>query len=262
MLRVDRLSAGYGEVGVLHDVTLRVGAGEVVTVTGRNGAGKTTLLPTIMGLHTGSAGCVELRGADITGLPAHQRARLGLGWVPDDRGVYATLTVTECLTLPPVFGPHAWPLRRIFRTFPALYARRTSRANMLSGGEQQMLALARVLRMGSSVVLCDEPTEGLGPLVRAQVGAILREAKASGITVLLVEQDLRFATTVAAALRARRGPHRGCPGQHRGALARAGTPQLPRPMSVRPTTTSQPAPPDAARCPRVQARSPGAAPRL
>jgi branched-chain amino acid transport system ATP-binding protein len=197
LLRVDGLSAGYGEVGVLHDVTLHVGAGEVVTVTGRNGSGKTTLLRTIMGLHHVSAGRVEFRGADITKLPAHQRARLGLGWVPDDRGAYATLSVTECLTLPPVSGPHAWPLRRIFRAFPALHARRTSRASMLSGGEQQMLALARVLHMGATVVLCDEPTEGLGPLVRGQVGAILREAKALGITVLLVEQDLRFATTVA-----------------------------------------------------------------
>jgi branched-chain amino acid transport system ATP-binding protein len=197
VLRVEGLSAWYGEARVLDDVTLHVGAGEVVTLAGRNGAGKTTLLRSIMGLHTALAGRVELRGADITALPAHRRAHLGLGWVPDDRGAYATLSVTECLALPPVSGPSSWPLRRIYRAFPALYARRASRASMLSGGEQQMLALARVLRMGSSVLLCDEPTEGLGPLVRAQVGEILRQARASGITVLLVEQNLRFATTVA-----------------------------------------------------------------
>jgi branched-chain amino acid transport system ATP-binding protein len=194
---VDRLSAAYGEVGVLHDVTLHVGAGEVVTLAGRNGAGKSTLLRTVMGLHAPSGGRIELRGADITTVPTHRRAHLGLGWVPDDRGAYATLSVTECLTLSPVLGPHSWSLRRVYRAFPALHARRASRASMLSGGEQQMLALARVLRMGASVLLCDEPAEGLGPIVRAQVGEILRDAKASGVTVLMAEQNLRFATTVA-----------------------------------------------------------------
>jgi branched-chain amino acid transport system ATP-binding protein len=197
MLRIENLCAGYGEAAVLRDVSLRVDAGEVVTLCGRNGAGKTTLLRCVMGLHPVSSGRVELFGRDLRGLAAHRRARLGLGWVPDDRGAYATLTVAENLTLPPVAGPHPWPLTRVYDAFPALYARRAAPASTLSGGEQQMLALARVLRMGAQLLLCDEPTEGLSPLLIAQVGEILREAKAHGVTVLLVEQNLHFATTVA-----------------------------------------------------------------
>lgn len=197
MLRIDQLSAGYGEASVLREVSLAVGTGEVVTLCGRNGAGKTTLLRSVMGLHRQCTGLVELRGRDLAGLPAHRRARLGLGWVPDDRGVYATLSVAECLALPPVAGPRPWSLERIFETFPALAARRGAPATTLSGGEAQLLALARVLRTGAELLLCDEPTEGLSPLLVAQVGDILREAKQHGVTVLLVEQNLHFATTVA-----------------------------------------------------------------
>ncbi|GIH19805.1 ABC transporter ATP-binding protein [Rugosimonospora africana] len=197
MLRVDRLSAGYGEATVLRDVSLQVAAGEVVTLCGRNGAGKTTLLRAIMGLHRQVQGRIELLGTDLGRLPPHRRARLGLGWVPDDRGAYATLSVAESLTLPPVVGPEPWPLARVYEVFPALYARRGAAANTLSGGEQQMLALARVLRMGARLLLCDEPTEGLSPLLVGQIGTILREARTHGVTVLLVEQNLHFATTVA-----------------------------------------------------------------
>ncbi|MGW3891100.1 ABC transporter ATP-binding protein [Micromonospora chokoriensis] len=197
MLRIENLSAFYGEAQVLRDVSLQVSAGEVVTLVGRNGAGKSTLLRCVMGLHPGQRGTIELDGRDITRLPAHKRARLGLGWVPDDRGSYATLTVTENLTLPPTVGPDPWSLERVYEAFPALHTRRDSAATMLSGGEQQMLALARVLRMGARLLLCDEPTEGLSPLLVQQVGDLLREAKQHGVTVLLVEQNLHFATGVA-----------------------------------------------------------------
>ncbi|MGW3605574.1 ABC transporter ATP-binding protein [Micromonospora sp. NPDC005161] len=197
MLRIENLSAWYGEAQVLRDVSLDVAAGEVVTLVGRNGAGKSTLLRCVMGLHSGQRGTVELDGRDVGKLPAHRRARLGLGWVPDDRGSYATLTVTENLTLPPRVGPDPWSLERVYEAFPALYTRRDSAATTLSGGEQQMLALARVLRMGARLLLCDEPTEGLSPLLVQQVGDLLREAKRHGVTVLLVEQNLHFATGVA-----------------------------------------------------------------
>ncbi|SIR00701.1 ABC transporter ATP-binding protein [Micromonospora avicenniae] len=197
MLRIDHLSAWYGEAQVLRDVSLDVAAGEVVTLVGRNGAGKSTLLRCVMGLHAGQRGTVELDGRDLGRLPAYRRARLGLGWVPDDRGSYATLSVAENLTLPPTVGPDPWPLERVYETFPALHQRRDSAATTLSGGEQQMLALARVLRMGARLLLCDEPTEGLSPLLVQQVGDLLREAKRHGVTVLLVEQNLHFATGVA-----------------------------------------------------------------
>ncbi|MBY8875349.1 ABC transporter ATP-binding protein [Micromonospora sp. PLK6-60] len=197
MLRIENLSAWYGEARVLREVSLEVAAGEVVTLVGRNGAGKSTLLRCVMGLHPGQSGAISLDGRDVTRLPAHRRARLGLGWVPDDRGAYASLTVTENLTLPPRVGPDPWSLERVYEAFPALHLRRDSPATKLSGGEQQMLALARVLRMGARLLLCDEPTEGLSPLLVQQVGDLLREAKKHGVTVLLVEQNLHFATGVA-----------------------------------------------------------------
>ncbi|HEX7745604.1 MAG TPA: ABC transporter ATP-binding protein [Micromonosporaceae bacterium] len=197
MLHIENLSAWYGEAQVLRDATLRVGAGDVVTLVGRNGAGKSTLLRCVMGLHPQQRGRIEFDGRDITALAAHRRARLGLGWVPDDRGSYASLTVAESLRLPPAVGPEPWSLDRVYDAFPALYERRASSSTTLSGGEQQMLALARVLRMGARLLLCDEPTEGLSPLLVEQVGEILRQAKQHGVTVLLVEQNLHFATGVA-----------------------------------------------------------------
>ncbi|MFE0511471.1 ABC transporter ATP-binding protein [Streptomyces sp. NPDC058964] len=197
MLEIDGIGAGYGEAEVLHDVSLRVGEGEVVTLVGRNGAGKTTLLHCAMGLHKATSGSVRFAGRDITTAPAHRRARLGLGFVPDDRGVYAHLSVEENLTLPPVKGGSPWTLEWVYDTFPALAARRRFPGAKLSGGEQQMLALARVLRAGARLLLCDEPTEGLAPVAVQRIGEILREAKQHGVAVLLVEQNLRFATTVA-----------------------------------------------------------------
>ncbi|MGY6025059.1 ABC transporter ATP-binding protein [Streptomyces spinosirectus] len=197
MLEIEGVSARYGEAKVLHDVSLKVGEGEVATLVGRNGAGKTTLLNCAMGTHRSMTGRIRLDGRDITTAPPHRRARLGLGLVPDDRGIYAALSVEENLTLPSVRGVSPWPLERIYDTFPALAARRRFSGAKLSGGEQQMLALARVLRAGSRLLLCDEPTEGLAPVIVQRIGEILREAKEHGVAVLLVEQNLRFATTVA-----------------------------------------------------------------
>jgi branched-chain amino acid transport system ATP-binding protein len=197
MLRIEGVSARYGDAQVLHDVTLQVAEGEVVTLVGRNGAGKTTLLRCVMGLHPGMRGTVHLDGRDITALAPHRRARLGLGYVPDDRGVYANLSVEEHLTLPPAVSDAAWPLDRVYEVFGVLRERRRLPGTRLSGGEQQMLAIARVLRMGARLLLCDEPTEGLAPLLVAQIGEILREIKQQGVTVLLIEQNLHFGTTVA-----------------------------------------------------------------
>ena len=197
MLRIRDLSAWYGEAQALRDVSLEVAAGEVVTLVGRNGAGKTTLLRCVMGLHRHQRGTVDLAGGPLTGLPPHRRAAAGLGWVPDDRGVYASLTVEENLTLPPVTGPSPWTLAKVYEAFPVLKERRRFPGTRLSGGEQQMLALARVLRTGARLLLCDEPTEGLSPLLVTQIGDILRAVKAEGGTVLLIEQNLHFAATVA-----------------------------------------------------------------
>ena len=196
-LQIEGLSARYGEAQALRDVSLHVGEGELVTLVGRNGAGKTTLLRCVMGLHRQNTGSIRLNGRDISDLPPHTRARAGLGYVPDDRGIYATLAVEENLTLPPVVATTRWPLDRIYETFPVLRERRAHAGTKLSGGEQQMLAIARALRTGASVLLLDEPTEGLAPVLVQRVGAMLQEAKREGTTVLLVEQNLRFATTVA-----------------------------------------------------------------
>ena len=196
MLTVEGLSAWYGAARVLRDVSLDVREGEVVTIVGRNGAGKTTLLRCLMGLHR-AEGRITLNGRDLTGLAPHRRARLGLGWVPDDRGTYATLSVAEHLALPPRLGPDGWSLDRVYEVFPRLHERRKVAGTQLSGGEQQILAFARALRSGASLLLCDEPTEGLAPVVVEQIGAALAEVKRQGGTVLLIEQNLRFATTVA-----------------------------------------------------------------
>jgi branched-chain amino acid transport system ATP-binding protein len=188
--------AHYGEAQVLQGVSLNVSAGEVVTLVGRNGAGKTTLLRCLMGLHR-STGRIELDGRDIATLAPHKRCRLGLGYVPDDRGIYSTLTVEENLTLPPTIGPDAWSLEKIYDAFPILALRRRQPGTHLSGGEQQMLSVARVLRMGARLLLADEPTEGLAPLLVQQIGEIIRTVKAHGVTVLLIEQNIHFASTVA-----------------------------------------------------------------
>ena len=197
MLEVGDLSAWYGEAQALRGVTLRAEAGEIVTLVGRNGAGKTTALRCLMGLHRQMAGTVRLGGVELGALGPVRRARAGLGYVPDDRGIYATLTVQEHLILPPKARDSSWDLARVYAAFPALEARRRQPASKLSGGEQQMLAIARVLRMGARVLLLDEPTEGLAPILVQQIAQILRDAKAEGRTVLLIEQNLHFAASVA-----------------------------------------------------------------
>jgi branched-chain amino acid transport system ATP-binding protein len=199
VLRIEGLHAWYGESHVLHGVDLEVSAGEIVTLVGRNGMGKTTTLRCIMGLHAAKQGRILLDGRDITKLAPQQIARLGVGWVQDDRGIYSRLTVAEHLRLPPVVGgpDRAWSLERIYEAFPILKERTAAPGSKLSGGEQQILAVARVLRMGARLLLMDEPTEGLAPIIVRRVGEILAEIKAHGLTVLLVEQNLRFATMVA-----------------------------------------------------------------
>ena len=197
MLRVEGLQAWYGESQVLRGVDLEVPAGEVVTLIGRNGMGKTTTLKCIMGIHRQKQGRILLDGREISDLPSQQVARRGIGWVQDDRGIYASLSVLENLLLPPVVGEASWNLGEIFSVFPQLKERAAQPGGKLSGGEQKMLGIARVLRMGARLLLMDEPTEGLAPLLARRVGEMLLEIKAHGLTVLLVEQNLRFATTVA-----------------------------------------------------------------
>jgi branched-chain amino acid transport system ATP-binding protein len=197
MLEIEGLSAWYGEARVLDNASLSVQAGEVVTLVGRNGAGKTTLLRSVMGLHRQIEGTVRLDGSELGHRSPDFRARAGLGWVPDDRGIYASLTVSENLLLPPVVHPEAWSLDRVYQAFPVLADRRSSMGTQLSGGEQQMLAIARVLRMGSRLLLLDEPSEGLAPVIVQRIGEIICDVKAAGVAVLLVEQNVKFAATVA-----------------------------------------------------------------
>ena len=197
MLEARHVTAHYGQAQALRDVTFEVKEGELITLVGRNGAGKSTTLRCVMGLHRQMSGTVRLGGRDLSGLAAHERARAGLGYVPDDRGIYASLTVEENLLLPPQVGPTRWPLERVFKAFPVLKERRRHPGTKLSGGEQQALSIARALRMGASVVLLDEPTEGLAPVLVQQLRDILLEAKRDGLTMLLVEQNLRFAMAVA-----------------------------------------------------------------
>jgi branched-chain amino acid transport system ATP-binding protein len=197
-LEVSGLSAWYGEARVLTDVDLRVDPGEVVTLVGRNGAGKTTLLRSVMGLHRHVEGTVAWAGQDLLNASADRRAKSGIGWVPDDRGIYATLSVAENLALPPVVDKEtAWSLEQVYEEFPVLKERRDFPGTKLSGGEQQMLAIARVLRMGSRLLLLDEPSEGLAPVIVQRIGEIIRQIKAQGVSVLLVEQNVKFASTVA-----------------------------------------------------------------
>ncbi|MGH7757101.1 MAG: ABC transporter ATP-binding protein [Vulcanimicrobiaceae bacterium] len=197
MLEIRDLHAYYDESHVLRGVDLDVQAGEVVTLVGRNGAGKSTTLKSIMGIVRPRSGAIVFETSPIAGLRADQIARRGIGFVPEERGIYATLTVAENLTLPPVIGDAAWSLDRIYALFPILNQRAKALGTTLSGGEQQMLAIARVLRSGARLILLDEPTEGLAPTIVDAIGDLILEIKQSGVTILLVEQNLRFATRVA-----------------------------------------------------------------
>ena len=197
MLKVRGLEAWYGESHVLHGIDFDVAPGEVVTLLGRNGAGKTTTLKSIMGVIGKRKGSVTLEGTETIGLPSRAIARLGIGYVPEERGIYASLSVEENLMLPPRVRPGGLSLDEIFTLFPNIKERLKSQGTKLSGGEQQMLAIGRILRTGAHFLLLDEPTEGLAPVIIDQIGATIRKLKQQGYTIILVEQNFRFAATVA-----------------------------------------------------------------
>ena len=197
LLDVRDLHAWYGESHVLHGVGFDVRAGEVVTLLGRNGAGKTTTLKAIMGIVARRRGSVRLGARELIGLPSNSIARLGIAFCPEERGIFASLSVEENLLLPPRVAAGGLELPQIYEMFPNLRERLRSQGTKLSGGEQQMLAIARILRTGARLLLLDEPTEGLAPVIVQQIGATIRRLKSGGFTVLLVEQNFRFASTVA-----------------------------------------------------------------
>jgi len=197
MLEVRDLNAWYGESHILQGVDFDVPEGEVVTLLGRNGAGKTTTMKSIMGLVPRRSGSIRFKGTETIGMRPDQIAMSGIGICPEERGIFASLNVTENLMLPRRVGTGGLDLPTIYALFPNLKERASSQGTKLSGGEQQMLAIARILRTGAKLLLLDEPTEGLAPVIVQQIGRTIREIKQRGFTVLLVEQNFRFAATVA-----------------------------------------------------------------
>ena len=191
------LHAWYDESHVLHGVDFDVWPGEVVTLLGRNGAGKTTTLKSVMGIVPRRRGSVRFGGEELIHRPSNAIARLGIAFCPEERGIFASLNVSENLTLPPVVRPGGLSLESIFGLFPNLRERLRSQGTKLSGGEQQMLAIGRILRTGARLLLLDEPTEGLAPVIVQQIGSTIKRLKREGFTILLVEQNFRFASTVA-----------------------------------------------------------------
>ena len=197
LLDIKDLHAWYGETHNLHGATFNVQAGEVVTLLGRNGAGKTTTLKSIMGIVGKRTGSVKFEGRELINLPSDAIARAGLAFCPEERGIFASLDVEENLMLPPQVRPGGLTREQIFELFPNLRERLKSQGTKLSGGEQQMLAIGRILRTGARLLLLDEPTEGLAPVIIQQIGNTIRKLKEQGFTILLVEQNFRFASTVA-----------------------------------------------------------------
>jgi branched-chain amino acid transport system ATP-binding protein len=197
VLKVADLHTYYGNSYILQGVSLHVEKGEVVTLLGRNGMGKSTTIKTVMGLVAPRAGRVSLNGVDLVGLRPYEIARMGVGFVPEDRRTFPSLTVLENLNLPVKGVQQGWSLDKVYDFFPRLKERSSHKGYELSGGEQQMLAIARVLRMKSQLILLDEPTEGLAPLLVKAIEEIVRQIKREGITTLLVEQNSRFVTNVA-----------------------------------------------------------------
>jgi branched-chain amino acid transport system ATP-binding protein len=195
---VNEINTYYGESHILRGLSLNIEQGELVTLLGRNGAGKTTTVKTIMGILSPQSGTITLKGKNIVGLPPHEIAKQGVGFVPEDRRIFPSLTVIENITFP-VWGKgeEGWSLGKIFNFFPALKVRANNKGSQLSGGEQQMLAIARILRAKMELILLDEPTEGLAPLLIRSIGEIIKEIKNSGLTILLIEQNTRFATEFA-----------------------------------------------------------------
>jgi branched-chain amino acid transport system ATP-binding protein len=197
VLSVKNLQAWYGESHILHGIDFSVNAGEVVTLLGRNGAGKTTTLKSVMGIIGKRTGSIRFDNKEIIKASSDKIARLGVAFCPEERGIFASLDVRENLMLPPVVRPGGLPLDQIFELFPNLKERLNSQGTKLSGGEQQMLAIARILRTGARFLMLDEPTEGLAPVIIQQIGHTIARLKSEGFTILLVEQNFRFASTVA-----------------------------------------------------------------
>jgi len=197
LLAVRELQAWYGESHILHGVSFDVAQGEVVTLLGRNGAGKTTTLKSIMGVVPRREGSIVFEGQEIVRMPSNRIARLGLAWCPEERGIFSSLDVEENLMLPPKVRDGGLTVAQIYELFPNLEERRRSQGTKLSGGEQQMLAIGRILRTGARLLLLDEPTEGLAPVIVQQIGRTIEALKSRGFTILLVEQNFRFAATVA-----------------------------------------------------------------
>ncbi|TMH14265.1 MAG: ABC transporter ATP-binding protein [Betaproteobacteria bacterium] len=197
LLAVQQLNAWYGESHILHGVAFDVAAGEVVTLLGRNGAGKTTTMKSIMGIVGRREGSISLDGVETIRLPSNRIAHLGIALCPEERGIFASLNVEENLLLPPKVKDGGLTLEQIFTLFPNLKERLSSQGTKLSGGEQQMLAIGRILRTGARLLLLDEPTEGLAPVIVQQIGRTIAELKTRGFTILLVEQNFHFAATVA-----------------------------------------------------------------
>ncbi len=197
MLQVRNLHAAYGESKVLHGMAFEVHKGEVVTLLGRNGVGKTTTLKALIGMGVHRTGSVIFEGRELITLPSNDIAKAGIAYCPEERGIFSSLDVEENLLLPPVIGRGGMTLDQLYELFPNLYERRHSQGTKLSGGEQQMLAMARILRTGATLLLLDEVTEGLAPVIVKKIGAVVRQLKAAGLTILLVEQNVRFAESVA-----------------------------------------------------------------
>lgn len=196
-LEVKNLQSWYGESHILHGINFTVNDGEIVTLLGRNGAGRSTTLKSILGLTDRRTGVVNIYGSDVITLPPHKIAQLGIGFCPEERGIFASLSAEENLFLPPEIAAGGMKLDEIYEMFPNLYERRHSPGSRLSGGEQQMLAIARILRTGAKLLLLDEITEGLAPVIVQKLGEVVAKLRASGFTIVLVEQNFHFAAPLA-----------------------------------------------------------------
>ena len=197
LLKVSGLDSWYGESHILHGVNFEIHEGELVTLLGRNGAGRSTTIKSVLGLTGRRTGSVQIDGVETIGMQTNQIARLGLGYCPEERGIFSSLSCEENLMLPPKIGPGGMSVEEIYEMFPNLKERRHSQGTRLSGGEQQMLAMARILRSGARILLLDEITEGLAPVIVQTLGRVIRQLKAKGLTIVLVEQNFRFAAPLA-----------------------------------------------------------------
>lgn len=196
-LRITDLQAWYGESHILHGVNLTVNEGEVVTLLGRNGAGRTTTIKSILGLVGKRTGSIAIKGQETLNLAPHQIAKLGLGYCPEERGIFSSLTCEENLLLPPTLSPNGMSVEEIYEMFPNLFERRSSPGTRLSGGEQQMLAVGRILRTGARFLLLDEISEGLAPVIVQALSRMILSLKSKGFTIIMVEQNFRFAAPLA-----------------------------------------------------------------